>query len=525
MKKLIYTIACFALLFSCTEDLEDINTNPNEPEVVPTNTIFNSATKQLFDNYRNSFSSGRLTLPWMQYWTQNSYADEDRYLYRETTSEGIYETSYIVATDLKSIIDLNTDEETREQMSAFGNNENQIAASRIMLSFIFHRLVDFFGDVPYWSYGSDDADFEGLDVDGVLSPNFAPQEKIYMDILNELKEAAEMIDTSQPVFTGGDNIYNGDATKWKKFANSLRLRVANRLRLTDPATAESVINEALASGVMESNEDNAVQAYEAADATASPMWVAFIGRTDFGVASPFVAMLKGQTGSFGPDPRLFQMAAPISASIDAIKSGSYEISENYDDYLGLPYAFPQAQSLPFSSYSFPSGKVLSPDYGEVLMEYAEVAFIISEHNDWDETSYQNGVRASMERWGVPAADIDTFVSGLPAAIEETVLNQKYVALYMQPHEAWANYRRTGYPSTLVLPGGVIQLPQSQVDALPPESRVTEYIFEPREPIDDLPTRLRYPIILQTLNGENYTEAVSQLEGGDTIESLLFWDSK
>jgi len=129
----------------------------------------------------------------------------------------------------------------------------------------------------------------------------------------------------------------------------------------------------------------------------------------------------------------------------------------------------------------------------------------------------------MAKWGVASADIDAFVSSLPAANEENVLNQKWVALYMQAHEAWAEYRRTGFPSLIKLPGDVIELAPNQVAALPAESRVTSYVFEPRIEIDDLPKRLSYPQILQTLNGENRAAAASGLSDGDTVNSALFWD--
>ncbi|PVW17068.1 SusD/RagB family nutrient-binding outer membrane lipoprotein [Marixanthomonas spongiae] len=522
MKKIFIITLLFASttgFISCSDDLSDYNKNPNAPESVLPNTIFNSATKQYTDFLRDDFNSGRLTLPWMQYWGQNAYADEDRYLYRETTAESLYRNTYLVATEFKSIIEINSNPETAVAASAVGNNNNQIAASRIMLAYMFHRLTDFFGDVPYYSYGSDDPDFQALQIDVFLSPKFAPQEKIYADVLKELREAADMINTSEPVFTSGDNIFSGDATNWKKFANSLILRVANRLKEVDPATANNAMSAAIASGVFTSNDDNAVQPYEANDTNGSPFWLAFLDRTDFAVAKPFVDLLKGDTGSFGPDPRLFEMAAPKDASIASIKSNSYDRSEDYDDYVGIPYAFPLANTLGFDLYSFPSGKIIDPDYGEVLMEYAEVAFILSENNNWDQGEYENGVRASMERWGVAEADVTAFVGSLPAATEETVLNQKYVGLYMQPHEAWSEYRRTGFPSTLVMPGETITLPPEQAAA----AEVDTYVFEAGQGLTDLPTRLRYPQILQTLNGANRAEAVQGLDGGDVITAKLFWD--
>lgn len=509
-----------ALISSCDNDsLDELNINPNDPEIVPTNTIFNSATKEFMDFSRSSFNSGRLTLNWMEYWGQISYADEDRYLYRETSAESIFQNSYRVATDLKSVMDFNTNEETRELAAAVGDNNNQIAAARIMLSYLFHQLTNTFGDIPYYSYGSEDESFQALQIGEVLSPVFAEQENIYRDILSELRQAADMIDESKPVFTSGDNIYNGDASKWKKFANSLILRVAMNMMEIDPSTASNAIDTALADGVFTSNDDNAVQRYETSDLNASPWWNAFIGRTDFAVAAPFIDFLKGNVGGFPLDPRLFEMAAPIDASIESIQEDSYVRSENPDDYLGVPYAYQNVNSLPFTTYSFASSKVIRPDFSEVLMEYAEVAFIISEYEGFSQEAYEIGVRASMEKWGVDDNDVADYMVNLPPASEANVLNQKYIALYMQAHQSWADYRRTGYPNILLLPEDTYNLPSLQADFAGEGS----YIFEAGVQIDDLPKRLRYPIFLQTLNGTNRTEAVSRLSNGDVVSSPLFWD--
>ncbi|WP_086478390.1 SusD/RagB family nutrient-binding outer membrane lipoprotein [Arenibacter amylolyticus] len=524
--KILIALALFTGLYSCDKGLEDLNENPNQPEVVPTSNIFAYSTKRFTDFSRDAFNSGRLTLPWLQYWGQTAYADEDRFLYRETSAQSLYDNTYLVAVNLKSIIDQNSNEETKDIAAAYGNNNNQIAASRIMLSYMFYELTNFFGDVPYYSYGSDNETFQALDVNNTSTPVFAAQEDIYDDILKELRESSDMINTNEPVFTSGDNIFNGDAVKWKKFANSLILRVANNLRGVDPGKANAAIDAAIAAGVMESNDDNAAQAYDSADANASPFWAAFIARTDFAVAAPFVNLLKGETGNFGPDPRLFQMAAPIDASIGDIKSDTYEKSTDYDDYLGIPYAFRNTNFLDRTTYSFMSSNILKPDYKEVLMEYAEVQFIISERNGFSQENYENGVRASMERWGVPSDEIDTFVNNLPPATQENVLNQKYIALYMQPHQAYADYRRTGFPNTLVMPGDEVFLPAAQVNGLPPENRVPSYTFEagPVNPsVTEIPFRLRYPQILQTLNGTNRNAAAAKLSEGDLITSKLFWD--
>lgn len=525
MKKIILSsifLCSIAIFTSCDSGLEEINENPNAPEFVLTNTIFNSATKQFTDFSRNEFNHGRLDLNWMEYWGQIAYADEDRYLYRETSAQSLYQNSFLVATEFKSVIDLNMDPATAVEVGAVGNNDNQIAASRIMLSYLFSELTNYFGDVPYYSYGSDDPDFQALQIDEFLSPKFAPQQKIYVDILKELRESADMINTSEPVFTTGDNILGGDPVAWKKFANSLILRIATTLKSVDPGTANAAISAAISSGVFTSNADNAIQKYDSSDLNGSPFWVAFNGRTDFAVTAPFVNLLKGTTGNFGADPRLFVMAAPKTASIGSIKSNTYERSDNPDDYEGAPYAFRQVNLLPRDTYSFPSSNVIRADYGEVLMEYAEVAFLLSELNNWDQAQYENGVRASMERWEVDAADIDAFVANLPSASQESVLTQKYVGLYMQGHTAWMEYRRTGFPNSdiLFLPGETFELPAEQAAASGRDS----YVFEAPSGVTDLPFRIRYPQTLQTLNGANLSEAVRGLANGDTILSKLFWDN-
>ncbi|MBO3098423.1 SusD/RagB family nutrient-binding outer membrane lipoprotein [Gelidibacter pelagius] len=527
MKKIKYIgilalMTGFSLVSSCGEGIEDANVNNNSPEQVPTNTIFNHATEQYLSASRDAFNHGRLTLNWMEYWAQNSYADEDRYLYRETSASGLYNVAYLVATDLKTIIEYNTNEDTKTEAAALGDNDNQIAASRIMLAYIFHQHTNTFGDVPYWSYGSDDPEFEALQVDDILSPVFASQEKIYADILKELRESADMINVNAPVFSNGDNIFNGDATKWKRFANSLILRVATMLKEVDASTADAAITAAIADGVMTSNNDSAAQFYDNVGGNENPMWKAFIDRTDFGVSAPFVDLMKGVTGNFGPDPRLFSMAAPISASIQSIKDATYPASTNYSDYVGVPYAYGNVNRIGFDLYSFPSSDVLSPTFREVLMEYSEVEFLLSELNGFAQENYEKAVTASMEKWNVPAGDIATFVANLPPANEENVLNQKYVALYMQGHQAYAEFRRTGYPNStiLFLPDETYTLSPAQAAAA---GEASYKFLSGVDGLNTLPSRLRYPVTSQTLNGENRAAAVSKLSDGDTVFSKLFWD--
>jgi hypothetical protein len=376
-----------------------------------------------------------------------------------------------------------------------------------MLVYIYDLASQVWGDVPYYSYGSDDEDFQANSIKdkGIFAPKYASQQKMYADFLKELKDAAAMIDGT--VFGAGDNFYDGDPDMWKKFANSLRLRIANRIKDVYP-DAVNHINEAIAAGVFDSNGDNAGIMYEENALNGAPMYRAFYvqNRTDFAPSYSFVELLKGNRGPFTADPRLSIFA-----------------SENSDGYiLGIPLTNSNGIVSKFTWESLPGAYVLSSTYTEIYMEYAEVCFLMSENNGWDQTWYENGVRASMERWGVAEADIVAYISNLPAASEETVMMQKYIALYMQPYEAWSEYRRTGYPNTLIKPNETYDYNWQYVKGDGTVADTTaSFTFTPIGGLTDLPERNKYLLNEASVNNANL-DAASSAIGGDEQTTKLWW---
>jgi hypothetical protein len=157
---------------------------------------------------------------------------------------------YSVLNNLQEIINLNTDPVTKDLVTAdgAGRNANQIAISRVLKSYAYYALSDIFGDVPYNSYGSDDPDFQALQQNpDNITPKYASQEKIYTDILNELKQAGDTLlkYSEERTFGVSDIIYGGDNAKWAKFANSLRLRFATRLKTKNNSLYQSHFADAL----------------------------------------------------------------------------------------------------------------------------------------------------------------------------------------------------------------------------------------------------------------------------------------
>ena len=523
-------LALLGTTTSCQKDFEEINTNPNRPQQALPTALFNGSTKLFLKNTRNYTTSGMMFRSWMQYTAQDTYTKESRFLYRDYAGDYLWRYPYQVAGGYKDIIDLNTDPKTKELMATYGKSENQIAAARIMLAYTFALLVETFGDVPYYSYGSPNPErFQALQLEKYISPVYATQKEIYTDLLKELKEAAAQIVSDSYVFKEGDYIFE-TPDKMRRFANSLRLRLAIRLKdVSDTelrTLAQQSIDELKAgTSVMQSEADTVELQFDSDDTNPAPIYKEYFvsNRVDYSPSNSFVQLLKGQRGNFGVDPRLQKYFAPKGLTKYQARDGRYTESDNLNDYIGMPYGLDESMAdFQFKSgvaVSFFSSRILQPNYAEVFMEYSEVCFLLSEANGWDNTWYKKGVEASMKKWGVNSTKITNFLNTIPAANEENVLTQKYIALYMNPNEAWAEYRRTGYPHTLIKVNEETDL------NIPTEAGQTKYRFESLvADLTDIPERLFYPVAYKVINEANYQKALESMQmTTDILTKRLIFD--
>ena len=523
-------LALLGTTTSCQKDFEEINTNPNRPQQALPTALFNGSTKLFLKNTRNYTTSGMMFRSWMQYTAQDTYTKESRFLYRDYAGDYLWRYPYQVAGGYKDIIDLNTDPKTKELMATYGKSENQIAAARIMLAYTFALLVETFGDVPYYSYGSPNPErFQALQLEKYISPVYATQKEIYTDLLKELKEAAAQIVSDSYVFKEGDYIFE-TPDKMRRFANSLRLRLAIRLKdVSDTelrTLAQQSIDELKAgTSVMQSEADTVELQFDSDDTNPAPIYKEYFvsNRVDYSPSNSFVQLLKGQRGNFGVDPRLQKYFAPKGLTKYQARDGRYTESDNLNDYIGMPYGLDESMAdFQFKSgvaVSFFSSRILQPNYAEVFMEYSEVCFLLSEANGWDNTWYKKGVEASMKKWGVADTKITNFLNTIPAANQENVLTQKYIALYMNPNEAWAEYRRTGYPHTLIKVNEETDL------NIPTEAGQTKYKFESLvADLTDIPERLLYPVAYKVINEANYQKALESMQmTTDILTKRLIFD--
>jgi hypothetical protein len=515
MKKILYLVIGVLLMggltFSC-KDFEELNVDPNNPSELPSNMLMAGVEKRIMDYVYDAWFSGRQCLLYAQYWAQVNYTEEDRYQIRESVNNNYFNTLYLTIANLEKVAGLNTDEATASGMDAYGANRNQIAAARTLRAWLMLLMTDTWGNIPYSEIGKLG--------DGLYFPKYDDQESIYRALQAELKEASDGFDTGRSAFEGGDNIYGGDASKWKKFANSLRCRIAIHMSKVDP-NWKSYITEAVSAGVFESNDDNATYAYSATAPNECYFYRSWFvdARNDFSITAPFTDILKGQRDT------LNNKTHPWEGAVDP-RLYIYTSARN-GRYIGMPYGIPSnATAAPRGltpDWSVaPIPLAIRPDFAVPLMTYAEVMFILSEYNNFSASDYEEGVRASLDYWsgadGVAiAGDVaDAYVEAVSKTVNaEAIALQKYIDLYMNGTEAWTEYRRTGYPTQLLKPGQVSYVNASG-DAL--------LFTSLSDTKGDIAARVKYPTNESTLNGPSFEAAVQLLDDKtNNYYTKMFWD--
>jgi hypothetical protein len=474
---------------SCDKRFEEVNTDPNNSSSTSTAYLLTNAEKSMMDLTWDEWFNGRRGNQLAQYWSSNQYSNESRYQLRTTITNSYWRGFYAGALqDLQEIIDLNSGENAADYVG-YGANANQIAIAQILQTWLYQNLTDCWGPIPY---------SQALNSNEYPLPAYDSQEDIYNGMLATLDAAIAAIDEAD-ASVQGDVVYDGDMTQWKKFANSLKMRVALRMADAAPSVAQSAFEAASAAGFT-SNADNALFAYLSSQPNINPQAEDYLTRNDFAASDIMVDELLRLS-----DPRVGFYYAP------AFTSGTY-VGEVY----GLTEA--DAALTLDTDVSQRSATVLSNDFPGVFLDYAQVRFMLSEAaaRGWSvagdaKTHYEEGVRASMEFWNdgsVTSTDIDNYLAqaeveydGLIAGGEtwkEVIGRQKWIALYMQGIQGWTEWRRLDF--------GILQTPAGGV-------------------LDgtDIPTRMIYPIDEQTLNGDSYSAGVSTLGGADNQDTKLWWD--
>ncbi|MBB2146026.1 SusD/RagB family nutrient-binding outer membrane lipoprotein [Pedobacter sp. LMG 31464] len=479
-------------------DFGDLNVSENSPSQPQTNLLFTNAERNMAGVV--SSLTGRM---FTQQNSETLYTSESRYNLKIYSYAGTYSNPL---QDLALIIKLNTDAATKAAPNVIGNgtNANQIAAARILKAFFFQSMTDRWGDIPY---------SEALQGLSKATPKFDKQQAIYTDLFKELKEASAQFDATTVL--KGDFLFGGSVAKWKKFANQIRLNMALRLSKVDPATGKTEFNLALAAGVLASNADNVSYPYLAESANENNMYNNYnvAKRYDFTISKTLLDYL--QTNS---DPRLGVYAERTAPLVNGVNTGPY---------VGMPFGITQAAASAYSIGGFNTAGVFAAGsvsaFGTkfrqqnsvvTIFTYAETKFAIAEAYKlgWitgvpDDVNaalnYNDGVTASLSQHGAAAPAIATYLAQVgiaydPANAVKQIITQKWVANYEgYGFEAWADWRRTGFPTLSPSPN-------------------------PQNLGGQIPRRLCYTADEPSLNKTNYLAVVAS-QGPDELSTRVWWD--
>jgi hypothetical protein len=486
----------FLSLGSCeTVDFGDINENPNGPTEFDSAALLTAAQRRYVTiGFRDWLANPH---HYVQYQAQPQYQDPSRYAEGPTDWSAYYVQTLA---NLQQIINLSNDEDVTSTPAYLSNGSvnNQMGVARIMKVVIFKRLTDTYGDIPY---------FEALNPE-IQSPAYTPQREIYLDLINELKEARDMMDASEDG-AAGDIIYNGDVASWQRFANSLLLSITLQMSETDEAaTAATEFQNALNNehGVIETTAQEAWYFPINVGTLINP-WNAF-RPADYNMAEYFQDALQGDEEDYSNDT--FDSRLEIYSSDPEGEGLPYGLA----DYTGL------GSSVRISAYiTSPTAPFVILTSGYTYLNRAEAAERGWTGEDAEDmlrqgiiqsyasTSEYFGNGPHIEDAGLTPVDITDeaedfadarLADAASVGIMQVIGEEKWAALFPDGFQAWAEWRRTGIPELTPAP----------------------------DPLNDggIPTRYLYPTSEINLNNANYQTGVSALDPAtDKNTSRVWWD--
>lgn len=469
MKKLILILTAAVFAVSCSDHLEDLNQNIKDPTEVPGEFLFASAQKQLADQIVTPNVNSNNNRLWVQHWQETTYPDESRYdqATRAIPDNHWREMYRDVLRDLKEAY---TSIEAVDNDVTNATKVNKLAIIEVLNVYAYSNLVETYGNVPYT---------EALDIDNLL-PKYDDAATIYKDLLVRLSAAINSMDTSKGSFGDAEDlVYAGDVASWKKFANTLKLRMGITLADADAGTAKTVVESAFASGVFDSNADDAGYMYTVAP-NMNPVNnnLVLSNRNDYVAGKTIIDMMNDLD-----DPRIGQYFTDVDGEYIGAEIGAKTVYANFSHVADI---------------------IKESDYPGYLLQYVEAKFLLAEAAARGfsvgadaETHYNEAITASFEFWDAEGAA--TYIAKPEVAYDaanwkESIGTQAWLGYFNRTFAPWLSVRRLDFP----------------------------VLVEPIAAESGYPVRYTYPVSEINLNGSNYNEAASAI-GGDETENRLFWD--
>lgn len=531
--KFIIGVIALILLVSCTNSFEDINTNEFEltPEmgkadgiavggpitamqkiVVPIGTQADGT--DIVNEYQLAYNlAGDV---WSGYFGQNNNwgggSNNTTYFLMENWISRSYRSAYSDILPLWKEVKIESEK---------ANTPEMFALAQIIKISAWHKATDMFGPIPYKNAG-----------EPILVVPYDSQEDVYKGFFEELESAIEVItdkvNQGARILPDYDAVYGGNSQKWVKYANSLMLRLAMRVRYADSQLAQTYAEKAVNHpiGVMTDKDDEAKMSTGAG--------LVFVNNIEFlagqyGECRMGSSMFSYLTGYNDPRLSKYFKTSESSYAIEVPGQGKFQ---------AVPTGHTYSQNNDFKSFSMPNIEKSTPTYwmraSEIYFLRAEGALVGWSMKGTAEELYKRGVEMSFTENGVDASNVENYLisdakpaeynltrywinvsapSDVTAKWEgseekklEKIITQKWIALYPNGQEAWSEWRRTGYP----------KLHKVRTNRSGGEVSSEEGI-----------RRMRYPASSRSSQDEieNIEKAIIFLGGEDKASTKLWWDKK
>lgn len=503
--KFVLAIGLTIFLFGgCTDDFEEINTDERVLTELDAATIGNLFARVQYRGYFIDYDQTSQNLfadHFCQYFanTQNAFSS-DRYVLVGGWLNGSWNTFYNnIPNNLGEIL------EATDPVEHPGY-ETLWAVAQIWRVIVYERIANYWGPIPYTQVNN-----------GEPSVPYDSEHDIYLSFFSTLDDALTILNQNKGgnAFGANDQIYNGDIDKWIKFANTLRLRIAMRISNVESTIAQTEAEKAVAAGVMTDNADDGVFHTTVNSPNGRNQMIPW---NEFRMSATMESVMKGYD-----DPRIGQYFLP------AVSDGEFRGLRNGYEVVDLAKPELFYDNLSKMGPRWETVDQQSSNPWEILLS-PEAYFLRSEGalKGWNmggtaEEFYNLGIEKSMIHWGItdpnviaayqqstnvpiPTHDAPTPVSTVPVKFDpgiamEQIMTQKWLGLYPDGWEAWAELRRTDLPN---------MYPRMASE-------------NPDVGVDEIMRRVTFVSGEYETNGTAVEDALKKLDGPDKGSTRLWWD--
>ncbi|NKI27537.1 SusD/RagB family nutrient-binding outer membrane lipoprotein [Arenibacter sp. 6A1] len=479
--KIVVLAVVGTVCLSCESHLDELYENPNAVTTIDDSALFTKAVRSLFLSTTDQASSrfaGQLA---HCYVAGSTWRAPDQY------GDGFDDDYNDIMNDLYGGTIRHIEEILELTSSGHSSNKVRNAMANVIAVLGYAKITDAFGDIPYTEGG------KGKSKD-ILQPKYDTQESIYKDMIDRLTNSILVLKTASPSlgYPNSDPVFDNDLDKWVRFANSVRLRLAMRLRYADTGLSQFTVAQCLSQPLMESPEHDAFLIET--EGTGNAWFTRRTGFPSIKMSTLFIDQLQGTN-----DPRL-----AVFVSTD--QNGQYSgITNGLTDRAFGNSNFANLSNMGLALSSSDS-KLYVMTAAETWLLRAEAALAYDNDPAKANLLFRKGIETSLNQWAVETADIETFMASPSASLagtndEEQIGVQLWLALTPDFFESWSHIRRTGYPAIAVRTDD--NLSKGATNGI-------------------MPTRFNYSSFELGSNTANTNEAINR-QGPNKIDTPIWWD--